>query len=289
MTGPVAVLASRVGPEEKSLLAELRRRSVPGRPVDPRSLWVQAGPDRPAGLDGCALALNREIGYHRALHAARSLEACGITVVNSAAATEACGDKWRTTLALRAAGLPTPRTALALTPGAALDALDALGYPAVLKPLVGSWGRLVTLIEDRCAGAAVLEHVAALPGPESHIVYVQEYVAHPGRDIRVLVAGPEPVAAMYRYAAPGGWRTNVARGGRGEHCELSPDLARLAAAAARAVGASVAGVDLIETADGRLSVLEVNGRAEFAGLQAAAGERVNIAARIIDVVVDGAP
>ncbi|MEU4896752.1 RimK family alpha-L-glutamate ligase [Streptomyces sp. NPDC044780] len=274
----VAVLASRVGVEEKRILTELQRRGVSCEQVDVRTLWTDTR--APAGR--WRLAINREIGFYRSVHTARALQAQGVRVCNSAEATEVCGDKWRSALAFDRAGLPTPRTVLALSPDAALDALDAIGYPAVLKPLVGSWGRMVAFVPDRRTGRTLLEYVAALPHPQSRVVCVQEYIGG-GRELRVLVAGGEPVAAMWRRGAD--WRGNVALGGRGTYCEPSADAATTAVAAADCVGADIAGVDLIETDDGGVRVLEVNHRVEFAGLQAAAADRVDVAARLVDHVL----
>ncbi|NEA45828.1 RimK family alpha-L-glutamate ligase [Streptomyces sp. SID10815] len=280
----VAVLVSRVRAEEKRLFEALERRSVPWVQLDARILRGSAHPGRPRPLP---VVLNREISHTRACYGAELLEAAGHEVVNSAAATALCGDKWRTSVALARAGLPTPRTVLALTPEAALDALDELGGPAVIKPLVGSWGRLVTRIMDRAAAEAVLEYVAALPSPQSHVVYVQELVEKPGRDIRVGVAGGEVIGAVYRRSD--GWRTNVARGAHVELCEDAEEFGPLALAAAQAVGARIAGVDLIEDADGRPQVLEVNAGLEFSGLQRALGERTSVADALIDVVLGRRP
>lgn len=275
----VAVLASQVRADERRILDALDRRAVPYTRIDTRDSWGRAGdPER-----GWAAALNREIGQTRAYYAAVMLEARGTRVVNTAAAVELCGDKWRTTLALSRAGLPTPRTCLALTPAAALAAMDAMGYPVVVKPLTGSWGRLVTLVPDHATACSVLEYVAALPSPQSHIVYVQELVRKPDRDIRVLIVGGEVLGATYRSGRD--WRTNVARGAVSSRCELTADIAKLAAAAALTVGADIAGVDLLEDHCGGLLVLEVNQRAEFSGFQEAHGDRIDVADRIVDCLL----
>ncbi|MDQ0791655.1 RimK family alpha-L-glutamate ligase [Streptomyces sp. B1I3] len=280
MTPQVVVLASRVRADEKRLFDALERRSVPYVQLDTRTLHGFAHPDRERPRP---VVLNREISYARACYGAELLEAAGHEVVNSGAATALCGDKWRTSVALARAGLPTPRTVLALTPQAALDAWEELGGPAVIKPLVGSWGRLVTRVPDRATAEAVLEYVAALPSPQSHVVYLQELVEKPGRDIRVGVAGGEVIGAVYRRSD--GWRTNVARGAHVELCEDNEEFGPMALAAAEAVGARIAGVDLIEDADGRPQVLEVNAGLEFSGLQRALGEKVSVADALIDVVL----
>jgi [lysine-biosynthesis-protein LysW]--L-2-aminoadipate ligase len=274
------VLASRVGADEKRLFDAFDRRGIRFEHVDTRRQWfVAGGRGLPWGL-----ALNREIGQVRAVYAARCLTAAGVDVVNSADATEVCGDKWRSTVALEAAGVATPRTALALTPQAALAALDSIGYPALIKPLVGSWGRLVVRLADRAGAEGVLEYVAALPGPQSHLGYVQELIDKPGRDIRVIVVGGQVLGAVYRTGES--LRTNVALGGQARPCEVTPEIGKLSVDAAAAVGADIAGVDLIEDRDGRLLVLEVNHRVEFTGFQSALADRVDVADRVVGHLLD---
>ncbi|GAA1083404.1 lysine biosynthesis protein LysX [Kitasatospora arboriphila] len=278
----IALLASRIGFEEKRILEALARHGLSCTHLDTRSLHRE--PDAaPAPWDA---VLNREISATRALYAALALEAAGTKVLNSAAATETCGDKWRTSVALRRAGVPTPRTALALTPEAAEAAAEELGYPVVLKPLTGSWGRRVALLRDRDTARSLFEYCEAMPSPAGRLVYLQAYVDKPDRDIRVAVIGGRAVAAVYRRSAD--WRTNVARGATTEPCPLTDDLAKLGVAAADGVGAGIAGVDLVEDARGGLYVIEVNHRVEFAGLQAAAGDRVDIGAAIAGHLVEEA-
>nr|WP_308404016.1 RimK family alpha-L-glutamate ligase [Streptomyces sudanensis] len=272
---PFAVLTSRVRASEKNILEALGRRGIAHRHIDSRECWYRLGDRGPRPI-----VLNREIGLARATYAAHALEAAGATVVNSARATELCGDKWRTSAALVEAGLPTPRAALGLTGEAALTALETIGYPAVVKPLQGSWGRLVAALPDRRTAETVLEYVAALPSPQARIVYLQEWIAKPGRDIRVAVVGGEALAATYRRSED--WRTNVARGAVSELCTLTPDIAKLAVMAAQAVEAEIAGVDLIEDETGEVLVLEVNHGIEFSGLQQALGDAVSVADRIVD-------
>jgi [lysine-biosynthesis-protein LysW]--L-2-aminoadipate ligase len=270
----LALLTSRVRTEERQIIAALERRGVGYEQVDTRTLHGTSADRR------WPVVLNREIGSIRARYAAWTLEAEGSRVLNSAHAIDLCADKWRTSLALRTAGLPTPRTAIAMTPEATLAALDELGYPAVLKPVTGSWGRLVTRLGTRAEAVTVLEYVAALTGPQAHLGYVQSLIPPEGRQIRVIVVGGEAVGASHQLSE--GWRTNVARGGRSIRCELSPDLAKLAVSAADSVGAELAGVDLIEDPDGRPLVLEVNSGVEFCGFQLALGGVVDSADRIVE-------
>jgi [lysine-biosynthesis-protein LysW]--L-2-aminoadipate ligase len=275
----VGLLASRVRGEEKRLLDAFAERGAEAEVVDPRALRFHlTGPALP-----WRIVLNREISASRARYAGLSLEAAGMATINPARAIEVCGDKWLTSLALQSAGVPTPPAVLALTPEAALAEIEATGYPVVLKPLTSSWGKRVSLIRDAEAAQAVLEHCAALPAPQAHLIYLQEYVDKPGRDIRVVVVGDRAVGAAYRYSD--GWRTNVARGATTAVCELDDGLVDLAIRAARAVGAQIAGVDVVEDLAGNLLVIEVNSGVEFAGLQRALGADIDVAGAIADLTL----
>jgi [lysine-biosynthesis-protein LysW]--L-2-aminoadipate ligase len=278
MEEAVAVLASRVRFEEKLLLKALEAWAIPYVLVDPRRLYSAADGASPAW----ETALVREISGTRALYAALALESLGVRTVNGSDAIRICGDKWKTALALREAGLPAPRTVLALGPEAVPAAAEEeLEYPVVLKPLVGSWGRRVVLLRDAEEAGAVLEYCAALPSPQAQVLVLQELVDKPGRDVRAIVVGGEVLGATYRLAADG-WRTNVALGADSRPCPLDDELETLAAAAARATGAEVAGVDLLEGRDGELYVLEVNAGVEFRGFVSALD--VDVAGAIVEYV-----
>lgn len=280
----LAVLASRVRFEEKQIFGALERCHVPYTHLDTRQLTAEldAGPGRAGGEPPFDVALSREISQSRGYYACLLLEARGVATVNRAEVIGACGDKLRTTLLLQAAGLPTPRTALALTPDAALGAAESLGFPVVIKPLTGSWGRLAAVLRDPQEARAVLEHRAAMSAPQQHIIYLQELIKKPDRDIRVLVAGQQVIGASYRYGE--GLRTGVASGGRSEPCPVSAELARLSLAASAAVGGGVLGVDLVE-GPGGLYLLEVNHTPEFRGLQSAHGGAVDVAGAIVSYLL----
>jgi [lysine-biosynthesis-protein LysW]---L-2-aminoadipate ligase len=284
---PLAVLASRVRTEEKRIFAALDQRGISYVHVDTRRLsaTLTGGPWAAAVPYGAALS--REISQTRALYAVRLLEAAGVPTVNTAEAIATCGDKLLSTIALERAGVRTPRTAVALTPEAGLAAMEQVGYPVVVKPVVGSWGRLAALVRDPETARTVLEHRAALSSPQQHVIYVQELINKPGRDIRVIVIGGLALGAIYRRAAD--WRTNVARNAVAEPCPLTPELTSIAAAAAAAVAgpagsaaSAVLGVDLAEDPEGRLYVLEVNHTVEFQGFQGAHQDRLDVAGAIAD-------
>jgi len=177
--------------------------------------------------------------------------------------------------------VPTPKTRIAFTPESALAAIEQIGYPAVMKPLIGSWGRLVSKVNDREAAEAIVEHKDVLGNYLHSIYYVQEYVAKPGRDIRAFVVGGETICAIYRYAEH--WITNTARGGVSSNCPVTEELNRICVAAAHAVGGGVVAIDLIETGEDSYTVLEVNYTMEFRNSIDTTG--VNIPARMVDYVL----
>jgi [lysine-biosynthesis-protein LysW]--L-2-aminoadipate ligase len=150
---------------------------------------------------------------------------------------------------------------LAFTGDAAIKALDKLGYPAIIKPVVGSWGRLVAQINDPGTARSLIE-AREYMHPIQQVYYLQEKIKRPNRDIRCYVIGDEAVAAIYRNAPPADWRTNTALGGQAENCEITPELAEISVKAAQSVGEGAFGVDLMETENG-LVVHEVNHTTEF--------------------------
>ena len=224
---PLAVMASRVRREEKLIFAALQRRGLPDRHVDDRTLAIELNSQRAA----YRAALNRSLSHTRSLYLAQLFEAAGARVFNSSATIETCGDKIRTSLALIRAGAPTPRTIVALTPEAALQAIDELGYPVVLKPATGSWGRLLAKITNREAAEAVLEHKQTLGSPAHAVISIQEDIDKPDRDIRTIVIGDEVISAMYHSSAR--WITNTARGATPTRCELTDELVSLPLLAAQ--------------------------------------------------------
>jgi [lysine-biosynthesis-protein LysW]---L-2-aminoadipate ligase len=260
----LAVLTTRTRLEERLIFAALERRGIPYAQVDDRSLIHHLGDREVPRYLG---VLNRIMSHTRSVYATRLFEATGHQVLNPSNVVETCGDKILTSLALTKAGIPTPRTVVAVTPDAAVEAIEQLGYPAVVKPAVGSWGRLLSKVNDRDAAETLIEHKQSLRSPIHNVYYLQEYIDKPDRDIRVIVLGDEPVAAVYRRSDH--WITNTARGATTTSCPLTDDLVRLALRAADAVGGGMLAVDLLERSTGELLVTEVNHTMEFHGLAAA--------------------
>ena len=275
----VGVLLSRVRVEEKLLLAELERRGVEIARFDDRVFWLDLGAPKQAMLR-CDVVLERCINHLRALYTLRVLNDWGVPTVNSYDVANICGDKLLTSTELERAGIPTPRTLIAFTPESALEACEEIGYPVVMKPAVGSWGRLLARVNDRDAAEALLEHKITLGSFHHGAFYIQEFVRKPGRDIRTFVVGDETICAIYRDSPH--WITNTARGASASNCPVSSELHSLSQVAAQAVGGGVVAIDLFESERGLL-VNEVNYTMEFRNSIDTTG--VDIPARIVDYVI----
>jgi [lysine-biosynthesis-protein LysW]--L-2-aminoadipate ligase len=277
-TPRIAMLLSRVRVEEKLLLQAFEAQGLTVDVRDDREIVFDLHRNGWCQYD---LILERCIAQSRALAALRVLNDWGIRTINRAEVVQTCGDKLATTSALIREGVPVPQVKVAFTPESAMEAIETMGYPVVLKPAIGSWGRLLSKINDRQAAETILEHKQTLGSYQHHIYYVQEYVDKPARDIRSFVVGDETICAIYRYSDH--WITNTARGGRATNCPVTPQIDELSVLAARAVGGGVLAVDLLETSDGRMLVNEVNHTMEFRNSIDTTG--VDIPGKIVDYVL----
>lgn len=277
----LAILISRIRVEEKLLFAAMQQRGITYEVIDDGGLLLDlARPDeRWQAFDA---VLCRSVSQSRGLAMLYVLESWGVPVFNAAAVTATCNDKLLTTLALLRAGVPTPRTLLACAPEAALRGIETLGYPAVLKPVTGSWGRLLARINDRDAAEAVLEHQETLGSYQHHIHYIQEYVDKPLRDIRAFVVGERTICAIYRNSAH--WITNTARGATASNCHVTPELNELCVRAARSVGGGILAIDVLEDRERGLLVNEINATMEFRNSIAPTG--VDIPGAMLDYVCE---
>jgi len=272
----LAVLLSRVRVEEKWLFEALDKRGITYDRLDDREVRFDLA--NPGPWRDYAVVLERSLSYGRGLYATQILNSWGIPTVNSSAVAATCGDKLTTTAALQAAGVPQPNARVAFTPESALVAIEEMGYPVVLKPVIGSWGRLVSKVNDRESAEALLEHREVLGNYQQQIYYVQEYIHKPGRDIRAFVVGDETIAAIYRTSPH--WITNTARGGVGTNCPVDAQLNDICMAAARAVGGGVLAMDLFEDPQRGLLINEINHTMEFHSSVPATG--VDIPGKIVD-------
>jgi [lysine-biosynthesis-protein LysW]--L-2-aminoadipate ligase len=251
----IAILHGPIRREEKLLLEGFRAKGIDLALLDEREIAFA-----PADEYDFDAVLCRSVSFSRGLYARRLFEARGLACFNSSRVAEICGDKLLTSLALERAAVPQPEFRVAFDETAALRAMEAMGFPVVLKPVVGSWGRLVARADDRDAAESLLEHRAALPSYMHHVYYLQRYVDKGGCDIRAFVVGDRAIAAIRRWSAS--WRTNTHRGARAEALPVSDDLASICLSAARAVGGGMLALDLFETRDGYL-VNEINDTMEF--------------------------
>lgn len=275
----VGVLCSRIRVEEKLLFQAMRDRGIEFEKIDDREVVFNLNHEL-LPVQRYDIILERSINHSRALYALQIFNDWGVKTINSADVARICGDKFLTTQALVKDKVPTPRTALAFTPESALKAIEELGYPVVLKPCVGSWGRLVAKINDRQAAEAILEHKQILGSYHHSIYYIQEYIDKPGRDIRSFVVGDETIAAIYRTSEH--WITNTAQGGKASNCPVTPEVDAMSRAAARAVGGGMLAIDLLESPAGFL-VCEVNYTMEFRNSIHTTG--VDIPAKMIDYLM----
>ncbi|RPJ21327.1 MAG: lysine biosynthesis protein LysX [Desulfobacteraceae bacterium] len=274
----VGFLHSILRVEEKLLIDEFRTRpGVELEKIDDRERFF----DLHKNDFGFDVVIERCINHSRAVHALKIFNDFGIPTVNTFEVAEVCGSKFLTTQALIKTGVPTPKCYMAFTPESALAAMDELGFPCVIKPNTGSWGRLISKINDRDAAEAILEHKQILGSYHHSIFYIQEYVEKRGRDIRSFVVGDRCIAAVYRYSPH--WITNTARGGKTENCPVTDEVHDLSVRAAKAVGGGVVAIDLFETPAG-LSVNEVNYTMEFRNSITVTG--VNIPAKVVDYVLE---
>jgi len=270
----LALLHSTIRAEEKLLLEAARRRDVEVLAIDVRTEIFDPRVPHPSA----EVALERAVSTTKGDYAAVFWEASGIPVINPPRVAQVCRDKFLTSLVLEKAGVPGPRFAMVFDFERARELVDRWGgFPVVLKPAQGSWGRLLAKINDDDALAAILEHKDVLGTPPQKAFYFQEFVRKPGRDIRAFVVDGETICAIFRESDH--WITNTARGGRARNCPVTPELNELCRRTADVLGGGVLAIDVFETPDG-LQVNEVNHTMEFRNSEEPTG--VSISGAVID-------
>ncbi len=274
----IGMIYSRVRLDEKLLLEEFKKKSIEVERMDTRYAIFNITDFERFEYD---VVLEREISHLKALYSLKILNEMGIKTVNTYETASTCGDKVLTTLALTKHKVPSPKTYVAFTPEEAIEAIEKIGYPVVLKPSTGSWGRLLAKVSDKETAESILEHKAILGSYHHSVFYVQEYIRKPERDIRTFVIGDEVIGAIYRSSPH--WITNTARGGMASNCPLTDDISEISLKAAEAVGGGVVAIDLLEDR-GKLLVNEVNYTMEFKNSIAPTG--VNIPEKVVDYVID---
>lgn len=276
----IGLLHTIIREDEKKILQAFSKKKIECERIDLRKVMLSITHPLPRTITQCACLLDRAISYSKGLYASQIIEAHNIKVINPAHLVELCGDKVKTSLLLARNKIPTPKTIVTLSKEAALATIEQLGYPVVLKPIVGSWGRLLAKINDRDSAEAILEHKSTLGSYQHEIFYIQEYIEKKGRDIRIVVIGTEPIAAMYRVSSH--WITNAARGGTPKPCKITADIEKIISKVIAVFGQGLLGIDLFETKHG-LEVVEVNAGVEFKAISQVT--KINIAEQIVNYVV----
>lgn len=282
----IGMLHSLIRKDEKYLIDEFNKvKGVELEMIDDREISFNLGKDH-FDYD---VVVERCINHSRALHGLKLFETAGIKCVNKYSVATICGDKLLTSCALAEHHVPQPEVRVAFTEESALRTIEEMGYPVVLKPAVGSWGRLLSKINDRDAAEAILEHKTVLGSYHHSIFYIQKYVEKtrvengeklPGRDIRSFVVGDKCIAAIYRTSPH--WITNTARGGKATNCPVTEELNDISVRAAKAVGGGIVAIDVFETENG-LMVNEVNYTMEYKNSIVTTG--VNIPQKMVEYIL----
>ncbi len=274
----LGIIYDRVRLEEKALVNTAKKKGIELQTINSADLII----DLDKQLDIPDLILQRSVSYFRSLHSTAALEGKGKRVINQLFTSIYAGNKLFSHTLLKNANIPTPKAIVAFTPENAIKAIEQLGYPVVLKPTIGSWGRLIALLNDTDAAEAVLEDREYM-FPLYQIYYIEEFVKRPPRDIRAIVVGEEVVGAIYRYSGDVQWKTNMALGGRAEICNVSKEMEDLCIRAAKALKGDIVGVDLMESEQKGLLIHEVNNTTEFKNVARITG--VDISSKMIDYIL----
>ena len=279
MNPDITVLYDTIRWEEKALLDAGKKKNVNLQMVDCKKLFL----DLDKKKDGFGTVLQRCVSYYRNIHSTAALEGIGVNVINCLYTGIFAGNKLFTHMLLKKRGVATPYASVAFSKEAALESLDLKGYPKVIKPTVGSWGRLISKLNDRDSADGIIESREKMY-PIYQIHYLEEFVNRPPRDIRAIMIGDEIVAAIYRYSADGSWKTNMALGGRAEPCKVTKEMEEICIKAKNAVQGQIVGVDLMESKDKGLVVHEVNNTTEYKNTVRVCG--VDIPSLMIDYALN---
>ncbi|HJU14080.1 MAG TPA: lysine biosynthesis protein LysX [Candidatus Nitrosotalea sp.] len=280
----VRIVFDRVRLEEKMLEEKAIELGHDTKMIDAKITNISTESKR-NDFDFGDVVIERCVSYFRGLHFTACLEFLGVPVFNRFEVANNCGNKMLTSLLLKRNGVPTPKTFFSFSPESAMETLDKEGYPLVIKPIIGSWGRGVILLKDKDTADAIIEVRELSDGPLDRIYYLQEAIKRPPRDIRAIAVGDQVVAAMYRTSS-GGFKTNIALGGEPVPCEITKDLEDICVKASKAVGGGILGIDVMEDEKRGFVVHEVNNTVEFKGLAKVA--KRNIPKEMIDYAVRSA-
>jgi len=271
----LSILYDTIRWEEKALFDAGKKKGVDIKMVDCKNLFLNLDQTK----ENFGTVIQRCVSYYRSLHSTAALEGKGVNVINSLNTSIFAGNKLFTHILLQKYGVPTPFSAVAFSEEAALETLESKGYPMVLKPTVGSWGRMIALLKDRDSAEGIMESRERMY-PIYQVYYLEEFVQRPPRDIRAIMVGDKVVAAIYRYSGDDQWKTNMALGGKAEECKVTKEMEDICIKAKNAVQGQIVGVDLMESKDKGLVVHEVNNTTEYKNTVRVTG--VDIPALMID-------
>ena len=277
----ICIVFDRLRTEEKLLQKNAEELGYETSMIDAKITSFDTD-SKPENFKFGDVVLERCVSYYRGLHFTACLEFMDIPVINKFDVANTCGNKMITSMLLKKNNIPTPKTYFSFSAEAALENFENVGYPLVIKPIIGSWGRSVMPIKDKDTAEAVIENRQVTDGPQDRIYYLQEMIDRPPRDIRVITVGDQAVSAMYRKSS-GGFKTNIALGADPELCEITKEIEDLCEKTSKAVGGGILGIDLMEDKKRGLVVHEVNNTVEFKGLVKVS--KKNIPKEMIDYAV----
>ena len=258
MTTTITALYDTIRLEEKLLIESAKKNDINLEMVDCKKLFVNLNDKK--NFDGPVL--QRCVSYYRNLHSTAAIEGQGTKVVNCLNTGIFAGNKLFTHMLLQKAGVPTPDATVAFSKDSALEALDKNGFPKIIKPTVGSWGRMVSKINDMDSAEGIIEGREAMY-PIHQVHFLEEFVKRPPRDIRVIVIGDNVAAGIYRNSGDGNWKTNTHLGGSAETCEITNEIEDICIKAKDAVYGDIVGIDLMESNEKGMVVHEINNTTEF--------------------------
>jgi len=258
VTTTITALYDTIRLEEKLLIESAKKNEINLEMVDCKKLSVDLNEKK--SFD--SPVLQRCVSYYRNLHSTAAIEGQGVRVVNCLNTGIFAGNKLFTHMLLQKSGVPTPNATVAFSKDAAMNALDRNGFPKIIKPTVGSWGRMVSKINDMDSAEGIIEGREAMY-PIHQVHFLEEFVERPPRDIRAIVIGDTVPAAIYRNSGDGNWKTNTHLGGSAETCKITNELEEICLKAKNAVQGEIVGVDLMESNEKGLVVHEINNTTEF--------------------------
>jgi len=260
----ICIVFDRLRTEEKMLQKEAVKLGHDASLIDAKITQINTS-SQTQDFDFGDTVLERCISYYRGLYFTACLEFLDVPVINKFDVSATCGNKLLTSMLLKKNNIPTPKTYFSFSADAARKNLEDVGYPLVIKPIIGSWGRNVVPLKDKDTADAIIEQREITDGPLDRIFYLQELIDRPPRDIRVITVGDRAVTAMYRKSS-GNFKTNIALGAEPEICNITNEIEDLCAKTSKVVGGGILGIDLMEDKEKGLVIHEVNNTVEFKGL-----------------------